>query len=799
MSSLIQECNLCDKEIDHICEFNENPINRLTDEMKKFGIIGKIIQPKPKVDGEEKKIPFWSTRHIYDCSNEFWGQYSTPVFEFEQGGLKHWFGVMELGMVDAICKVPALPAAMDSLSISERIKNNNPGEQYQRPLDFDRIDNIRTFLAEKPTILNPIIIDFSKSSINNESVKISDNPNGFMELKINLQKIDFILENKTDVGKKNPRPDYRPLDLVDGQHRVRSSGINFNALGLKIPFVLINPEYEGGGGRIFSEINVQQEDLKKLFKLYNRYMKSLSSHKELEDFGEVNESFFDKTCEEKKYDKRRYANRIAYKVGARLNLNKNGPLYDAIQYYDNNSNETKNIESKAIGVIKADEWVFRCREWAIQRIELAKDEEKFTKIIEAYFKAWKKTANTDPSTGKFYEDYNTENNRWGYGTKSESKIMNRSRIFNKIFFLPIMDLFPMCYDLAKIDESNTIDEIENAFFKVLYPCQPIDGCDFEAWSYIMSRGKLLDQQNYIYQWMSWAIKDYSLSGKLVEPIKAWDSTDESSAILSRPGQGFFSPINRDYFVGTLKVKNLSNNSDDGLQGSTITVTADAIPNESYPKNISWRFKDYNGIIRDERKKITKGNNGNIGFNFFEQKFFSATTSKVHGFKSLIIEIRSRNLFMDENDEGGVIYEQEYTLEELRNIGESGVILSNQETKMNYENLSFTFDKFELENINEEKPSTHYAIKNDKDLSERAKTIEDVDLEKIDIGLEKKRRENILSSLSSFPPPRNMHSHSETNINNRIKYQPKFFPYCNACFNGIHDPASCGYTNKYLNS
>ena len=68
--------------------------------------------------------------------------------------------------------------------------------------------------------------------------------------------------------------------------------------------------------------------------------------------------------------------------------------------------------------------------------------------------------------------------------------------------------------------------------------------------------------------------------------------------------------------------------------------------------------------------------------------------------------------MDENDEGGVIYEQEYTIEELREIGESGVILSNKETKMNYENLSFTFDKFELENINEEKPSTHYAIKID---------------------------------------------------------------------------------------
>ena len=69
---------------------------------------------------------------------------------------------------------------------------------------------------------------------------------------------------------------------------------NSNALGLKVPFVLINPEYDGGGGRIFSEINVQQEDLKPLFKLYNRYMKSLSSYVEEQDFGEVSESFFAK-------------------------------------------------------------------------------------------------------------------------------------------------------------------------------------------------------------------------------------------------------------------------------------------------------------------------------------------------------------------------------------------------------------------------------------------------------------------------------------------------------------------------
>ena len=56
MSSLESECDLCNNETEHICEFNQNSINQLTDEMKKFGIIGKIIQPKPKVDGEEKKF-----------------------------------------------------------------------------------------------------------------------------------------------------------------------------------------------------------------------------------------------------------------------------------------------------------------------------------------------------------------------------------------------------------------------------------------------------------------------------------------------------------------------------------------------------------------------------------------------------------------------------------------------------------------------------------------------------------------------------------------------------------------------
>ena len=772
-------------EHDHICEFNSD---QLTEDMKKFGIIKKYIQPNPENDDEERKYPFWATSHNYG-EHEEWGMYSTPVFEFEQAGLKHWFGTIELGMADAICKVPALPASMDSLGICQRIMTNDNPHEYQRPLDFGRIDNIRNFLSDQPTIVNPIILDYSQSSLHDKSVKIRPTQNG-LELTIDLQKIDYILKNRTDVAKKNPRGDYRPLELVDGQHRVRSSGTNVKALGLTIPFVLINPEYNGGGGRIFSEINVQQESLKPLFNLHNRYMKSLSSHKDEEDFGEVSASFFDETQESGQQDKIRFANRTAYRVGAILNFNKNGPLHNLIKYHDENEVGWKEgIKQPPRPKIGADEWVKICREWVSQRIELAKDEEEFIEVIEAYFSAWKKTANTNPETGKFYQDYNSDKNRWGWGRISQEDSWKQSRLFNKVVLKPIMALFPMCYDLVRKD---TDIDLEEAFFQILSPCQAIDGCDFDSWKWIMDLGKTKEIEKYLFQWMSWAIKDYSINGELVEPNEAWNHKDLDSSTLSGPGKGFFSGINSSYFSGTLKIENLSSNSDDGLQGSTITVTADVIPNESEPKVIKLEYRDRDGVIRFERKKHTKGNTRQIGFQYYQQRFLTATTEKGNGLQSLIITITSKNLLMDAP---GEIFKQEYTINELKNIGEKGVIISTKETKMNFEDLNFSFEKIVLQNVDENKSEVyHYGIQIDEDASKGTKSIEDVDEKKKDIEFEKKKFENLSLAKSRIPPPSNKRLHAEGMIKNRVRYQPK--PYCNHCFHGNHDQASCGVTNMF---
>ena len=86
----------------------------------------------------------------------------------------------------------------------------------------------------------------------------------FSKLVIDLQKIDFIKKTHTDVN-FSKGIDYRPIDLVDGQHRIRSTRLNPESNALLIPFVVVDSKYKGGGGRLFAEINVQSNEIMKFF------------------------------------------------------------------------------------------------------------------------------------------------------------------------------------------------------------------------------------------------------------------------------------------------------------------------------------------------------------------------------------------------------------------------------------------------------------------------------------------------------------------------------------------------------
>ena len=739
-----------------------------TESMKRFGITAKFCQ-KPKE--EDNEFPFWASAHHYDDSVKNWGKVNIPITPFQQSGMTHYFGVIELGMADAICRVPALAKATDSMEICRRTLNQDVTEQYQRPLMFDRINNIQKFLSDNPTIINPIIIDLPRKSMENESSKISQMDDGSFSLDINLQNIDFITDNLKD-NDDGKHIDFRPVDLVDGQHRVRSSKHNNKALELSIPFVLINPEYQGGGGRIFAEINVQHEKLDSLHELHLRYVLCLSSHRLEDDFGEYDEDFVENKSELSDYDfevqKNRFANRLSYKIGARLNLNQSSPLHGLIRYYGN----------KEKAAIDAKDWVSICREWILQNIELARDEDQFLKCIQAYFEAWKITSNLDPDTGESYVDVE-ENNRWGDFINPGTGMPNRSVIFKVIWFRSIMKLFPQCYTLGRISRLRSELDIEEKFLEILTPCRPIDGTDLLAWGKINQDGKPIDRENHIYQWMAWAIHDYAQTGIVHEPHLVWNTNNPN--VKSKPGAGFFSNINPEFFSGMLEIENVPfhNNDETGMK---ISIFADSMPNESQSKLIKVDVYDGNGnIVKGRRKTNVKGPHERIGPNHYIETL--PKRSAENGCSAIEITISSGNLF-DKPPSREIIFRQKYTIKQLRKISDSKVLLSNKAINFNNSKLAEVYTDLELE----DSENKHYIYEENEDLFEgqndelpdnqshdELESIEDE--EEYDTGYVKPDDEDEVFHRSG-PPPSNQYHHGRP----RGGWMPVPYPsdFCLGC-------------------
>ena len=763
----IEKCEFHRKGLIHICK--EEETQQVPEQLREFGIVSKAVQSKPNEGSEEMEKPYWASSHEYDTTIENWGRHEIHVTKFEQSGYTHHFGVISLGIADAICRVPALPAATDSLEICKRTLKGDVTDQYQRPLEFERIENIEKFLTTSPTIVNPIILEISKSAIKDGSVMVEGE--GFIrKLKVDLQKIQYIRDSMQDVDFSKGL-DYRPVDLVDGAHRTRSCRLAPEAMSMLIPFVLVDPTYEGGGGRIFAEINVQSYDLVKLHKLHLRYVLKLASHKDKDDFGFIPDSFIDETGEfdedETKLYQRRFANRMAYRVGAILCDNKVGPLHDRILFFGGGKAEIKRP-------IDAYDWIAHCNPWVLQFSELAKDEDAFVRTVQNYFQAWKITANTDPKAGIYYHDHDI-NNRWGKGRGHKETSTLSSKLFNKIMFKSIMALFPLAYKMSGMNIESSDEEMVKSFLEILKPCRPIDGLDLGAWETIMETGsRSKDKEDHIYQWMSWAIYDYNKTGQLVESELAWNFVDgDPTDVLSAPGQGFFSPVNPEFYSGTLKVEDISNDTSEGLNGATITVTADEIPNEAVTKTISFMYYDKNGVKRPERKsKHTKGPRSGIGFNYLSQLF--QTSTKTHGVTAVEITVTSGNLFSAGSVE---VFKQKYTMDELRSINNSGLILTANQVTSNPD------AKVSITEFNTESSSAvnQYVIGYDEDEVE-FEDIEEPDKEDID-------------DLFYAPPPRNMCYQTWKEFNYRRAFRP-VAARCMGCLNGIHNEENCGYGRYY---
>lgn len=718
--------------------------------------IEKKIQQKNQTE-EERNVPFWASSHRYDTSSNDWGETSIPLMKFEQSGKTHYFGVIQLGVADAICRVPSLAATTDTLEIARRTICNETTDQYQRPIQFPRIDNLNKFLMGMPTIVNPIILHIPEGSKEQGSASIKQSENSDFTLEVNLKQVPFISRNGYDVDIKQGL-DYRPVDLVDGQHRVRAARDKENSVNANVPFILLDETMStNDAARIFAEINVQHEKLKDLHEMHLRYVLGLPSHLPDSDFGLVSDEYMDSKGEKGDAEmKNRYANRLAYRIGAKLTADESGPLHSIIRYFDNHAG--------AIHAIDAKQWVKYASKWILQRYGPKWEENKVLELIHCYFQAWKNIANLDPDTGAIYEDAD-KINRWGMIENPRRGRDYKSRAFDGATFKALMSLFPTCIQLSKAEKVSTREEKIKAFTEILTPCQSIDFGDIGVWkNRIFAIGKPDEIEAHLYHWMAWALREYARTGKKIDSSQAWN-TDEGIDIDSAPGQGFFSGVNTSHFSGVLRIENL--NSSTEINGMTITIEAEPMPNESRPKTITLNYRDRNGKIRAINKISGKfrGPHKRVGYNKFTQTM--GTGPDLHHVKQLILTINSGNLY----GENTTVFRQEYTVNELKNLNGREIYLTSQTRSSEEESENLTFSDMELTSDGD---TGHYEIQNKHpkdDLDEQEKILDGMEgPDEYDFN------DNILP-MNSFKPLKEFITSRKSNP-------------CQQCFHG--NDHRCGY-------
>ena len=283
-----------------------------------------------------------------------------------------------------------------------------------------------------------------------------------------------------------------------------------------------------------------------------------------------------------------------------------------------------------------------------------------------------------------------------------------------------------------------------------------------------------ERENHIYHWMSWAIYDYNRNETLVAPELAWniENGEPNDDVISAPGQGFFSPINPDFFSGALKVENVPEDFWEGLNQARVTVSADEIPNESLAKTISIVYYDKNGKERLERRtKDTKGNRKAIGYNFLSQLF--KTSTKTHGISALKITVSSGNLFS-----GLVpIFSQKYSIDELRALNNSGLVIGSAPLPEHYTVGDVILEQFD---VHHESEVSQYMVTPGETYTPTE--IHEPSKEEIDL-------------FFNAPPPRNTCYQTWKEFNYRRAHRPVATP-CMGCLNGTHNEENCGYRRYY---
>jgi hypothetical protein len=403
-----------------------------------------------------------SGRHVYSGRPKQISWKLTPVID--GGKVRFFTGLAPINEIDAVSSVPSIRHGIKIFTASKRILDTNLRlDEWQRELTPKRLQHISKFLDNSDNSFANSCMIFAP---NHSSVHWKLDPNDVAREVI----VDFQYLKEDPVQKKNYLTDHfgskdlRPLQIIDGQHRVRGGMRSKRGHRLKIPFILFPPELKNSGAaKYFAEINTLSEELHILHEIFMRHKFGLTSTKEAKKF-----AHYDGT----KSTFRDRANRLAYEAAAYINIHSEamGQLIQVLA--ENPENNT---------IISADMWIQFAYPWFMQTgpyppSGMEEDKGKYFQEISNFFDAFQKITNQDWSDGK---------DRWldSYTLKSNDAGGNKPAIQFSLCFRALLVLLPKIVSRIR-EEGYSQDEISiDRFCKSLKFLSNVDWLSTELKKY----------------------------------------------------------------------------------------------------------------------------------------------------------------------------------------------------------------------------------------------------------------------------------------------------------------------------
>jgi hypothetical protein len=470
-----------------------------------------------------------SGRHVYKGRPKRLTLPLTPIIE--EGEIRYFTTVAKISEIDAVCSVPSIKHGMKIFESSRRILNPNIRiNEWQRELDSSRLLRISSFLDDnKNTFANPCMIYCPDHS----SVEWVNNSKGIpVGIHIDFQFLTKDLKNNgTYLTDHRGSNDLRPLNIIDGQHRIRGGVRSSRGSQIQIPIILFPPKLQNkGAAKYFAEINTLSQPLHKLHEIFMRHKFNLSSHIDTAKFG---------TYDGTRATFRDRANRLAYESAAYLNSHTPedgaeeisvGALNSLIKILDENP-EGNTIQD-------ADMWIKFSYKWFMPDgphppIPLDDDDSQiYFEQIANYFDAFSIVFNKGKNM-EFAEQ--SSKAHWLTFENLEKTDRNDMRPYIQYNtpFRALLSIYPKVVSLIKDsgDRKKVISR-EN-FIKILKVFGNIDWLDGRIKTYYASTGE--PPWKSLRQWMEDALDRESF-----EPYP--ENEIMSDSISSVRGKGILSPI-----------------------------------------------------------------------------------------------------------------------------------------------------------------------------------------------------------------------------------------------------------------